>query len=251
MSLKTSKVPQIWKSANLLPLPKESPLNSCNQLRPISLTDIIMRLFERCVYKTELAPVISHKIGSNQFAYKKDHNSTMALIKCQHTWLKWLDKDAKYVRVLSFDFSKAFDNVPHDLLFKKVKKLPINPYIVNWMISFLENRKQRVVVDGTATNYLNINRGVPQGTVLGPILLSIMVDDIKTADSKNELVKFADDLTLEVPGNVSGDTLQMEFDNVQAWSRENRMPLDIKKTYEMVVRGSRSVTLPDAIPSVE
>ena len=84
MSLKTSKVPQIWKSANLLPLPKESPLNLCNQLRPISLTD-------------ELAPVISHKIGSNQFAYKKDHNSTMALIKCQHTWLKWLGKDAKYV----------------------------------------------------------------------------------------------------------------------------------------------------------
>ena len=129
-----------------------------------------MRLFERCVYKTELAPVISNKIGSNQFAYKKGHNSTMALIKCQHTWLKWLDKDAKYVRVLSFDFSKAFDNVPHDLLFKKVKKLPINPYIVNWVISFLDNRKQRVVVDGTVTNYLNINRGVSQGTVLGPIL---------------------------------------------------------------------------------
>ena len=132
-----------------------------------------MRLFERCVYKTELAPVISHKIGSNQFAYKKGHNSTMALIKCQHTWLKWLDKDAKYVRVLSFDFSKAFDKVPHDLLFKKVKKLRINPYIVNWTISFLENRKQRVVVDGIVTNYLNINRGVPQGTVLGPILFSV------------------------------------------------------------------------------
>ena len=92
--------------AKFITIPKESPLNSCNQLRPISLTDI-MRFFERCVYNTELAPVISHKIGSNQFAYKKDHNSTMALIKCQHTWLKRLDKDAKYVRVLSFDFSKA------------------------------------------------------------------------------------------------------------------------------------------------
>ena len=107
LSLKTSRVPQIWKSANLLPLPKESPLNSCNQLRPISLTDIIMRLFERCVYKTELAPVISHKIGSNQFAYKKGHNSTMALIKCQHAWLKWLDKDAKCVRALFLRFQQS------------------------------------------------------------------------------------------------------------------------------------------------
>ena len=161
----------------------------------------------------------------------------MALIKCQHTWLKWLDKDAKYVRVLSFDFSKAFDHLPHDLLFEKVKKLPNNPYVVNWMISFLGSRRQRVAVDGIVTEYLNINRGVPQETVIGPILFSIMVDDIKTVDSKNELVKFADDLTLGVPGTESGDTSRIEFDYVLAWSEENRMPLNMKKTYEMVVHG--------------
>ena len=103
----------------------------------------------------------------------------MALIKCQHTWLKWLDRDAKCVRVLFFHFSKASDNVPHDLLFKKVKKLPINPYIVNWMISLLGNRKQRAVVDGTVTNYLNINRVVPQGTVLSPILFQLWLTTSK------------------------------------------------------------------------
>ena len=88
--------------------------------------------------------------------------------------------------------------MPHDLLFEKVKKLPINPYVVNWIISFLGNRRQRVVVDGIVTEYLNIiNRGICQGIVIGPILFSIMVDDIKTVDSKNELVKFADNLTWE------------------------------------------------------
>ena len=71
------------------------------------------------------------------------------------------------------------------------------------MIGFLGNRRQRVVVDGIITEYLNINRGVPQGTVIGPILFSTMVDDIKTVDSKNGLVKFADDLTLGVPGTES------------------------------------------------
>ncbi len=218
VSLKTSKVPQKWKSANLLPLPKESPLNSCNQLRPISLTDIIMRLFEKCVYKSEIAPATRNNIGPDQFAYKKGHNSTMALIKSQHQWLEWLDKNANYVRVLSFDFSKAFDSVPHDLLFEKVKKLPINPYVVNWLISFLENRIQRVMVDGIATEYLHINRGVPQGTVLGPVLFSIMVDDIKTADPSNALVKFADDLTLGVPGNESGDTSRSEAACLQDWA---------------------------------
>ena len=251
MSLKTSKVPQKWKSANLLPLPKESPLNSCNQLRPISLTDIIMRLFEKCVYKSEIAPATRNNIGPDQFAYKKGHNSTMALIKSQHQWLEWLDKNANYVRVLSFDFSKAFDSVPHDLLFEKVKKLPINPYVVNWLISFLENRIQRVMVDGIATEYLYINRGVPQGTVLGPVLFSIMVDDIKTADPSNALVKFADDLTLGVPGNESGDTSRSEAACLQDWAEENRMPLNLEKTYEMVVRRHTSVVLPEHIPSIK
>ena len=86
-SLMTGIVPNIWKKANVLPLPKESPLKTCNQLRPISLTAIIMRLFERCVHKTELSHV-SEFIGQDQFAYKKGHNSTMALIKCHYTWLK-------------------------------------------------------------------------------------------------------------------------------------------------------------------
>ncbi len=138
-----------------------------------------MRLFEKCVYKSEIAPATRNNIGPDQFAYKKGHNSTMALIKSQHQWLEWMDKNANYVRVLSFDF-QAFDSVPHDLLFEKVKKLLINPYVVNWLISFLENRIQRVMVDGITTEYLYINRGVPQGTVLGPVLFSIMVDDIKT-----------------------------------------------------------------------
>ena len=70
------------------------------------------------------------------------------------------------------------------------------PWERGWTINFLTNRQQRVVVDGIVTNYLDINRGVPQGTVLGPILFSIMVNDIKPIDHQNELIKFADDMTL-------------------------------------------------------
>ena len=168
-----------------------------------------MRLFERCVYKNEIVDVICDSIDSDQYAYKVGHNSTMALIKCQHTWLKRLDKDAKYVRILSFDFSKAFDSVPHDILFKKVKRLPFNPYITNWMINFLKDRKQKVTVDGITTEFLRINRGVPQGTVLGPILFSIMVNDIKSTNPINELCKFADDITVEVPGYDSSRIMRV------------------------------------------
>ena len=106
-SLKVGKVPEVWKRANIVPIPKENVINSSSELRPISLTDIIMRLFERCIYKNEIADVIYYSIDSDQYAYKVGHNSTMALIKCQHTWLKGLDNGAKYVRVLYYHLTLA------------------------------------------------------------------------------------------------------------------------------------------------
>jgi hypothetical protein len=130
-SIKLGIVPDSWKLANLLPVPKESPLTESNQLRPISLTNIIVCLFERAIYTTEL-------VG---------YSSTMALIKAQHTWMEWLDGNASMVRVFSFDFSKAFDTVPHEILCNKLKKLPISPYITNWIINFLTNRYQRAGAD--------------------------------------------------------------------------------------------------------
>ena len=98
-SLQQHKVPSSWKMAYVKPLPKESPLTGCNQLRPISLTVVIMRLFDRLVYRYELSSICNDYIGLDQFAYRKGHNSTMALIKCQHTWLKWLDGNDDFVRI--------------------------------------------------------------------------------------------------------------------------------------------------------
>ena len=108
-SLQNGVIPDLWKLANLLPIPKVSPLTECSQLRPISITNIIMRLFERIIYINGLSQVMENKIHKDQFAYRKNHSSTTALIKAQHTWLEWLDCGAKMVRVFSFDFKKAFD----------------------------------------------------------------------------------------------------------------------------------------------
>ena len=88
-----------------------------------------------------------------------------------------------------------------------MKATDLNPYIIKWIINFLSNRKQRVVVDGIETEYVHINRGVPQGTVLGPFLFSLMVNDIKPKDPENNmLVKFADDMTVSAPVKTTGDT---------------------------------------------
>ena len=100
-SLRQHKVPSSWKMADIKPLPKESPLTSCTQLWAI-----IMRLFEQLVYRFELSSICNEYIDLDQFAYHEGHNSTMALIKCQHTWLKWLDGNANFVRIFSFDLGR-------------------------------------------------------------------------------------------------------------------------------------------------
>ena len=252
-SLEEQYVPQLWKLANIRPAPKESPISECNQLRPISLTNIIMRIFERIVYKQELSKALKTFVGRDQFAYKECHNTTMALIKCQHNWLKWLDKDMDFVRIFSFDFSKAFDSVSHQILCNKLKTLNINPFVTNWIISFLTDRKQRVIVDDIHTKMVSINRGVPQGTVLGPVLFSIMVNDITAVyPDRNLLIKFADDIILSIPIQAnSPDPAPEEVDNIKQWSIVNRMSLNLTKTWETVMKGKTRKQIPEKIPEIE
>ena len=215
-SLQEQFVLRHWKPANVTPIPKESPLTSCNQLRPISLTNIITRLFEKLILKFKLFDVLKSLIGPDQFAYKEDSNTTMALVKSQHYWLKWMDRNADFVRVLSFDFSKALHTVPLYILTDKLKATDINPYVINWILDFLNQRKQRVVVDGITTEFVDINRGVPQGTVLGPISFSLMVNDIQLVEPRrNLMVKFADDIIISIPvSKDSTDATINEFKSV-------------------------------------
>ena len=189
-----------------------------------------MRILEKIVFKQEIYPQVTKVIDDDQFAYKEETSTTTALNKCQHNWLKWLDDDADYVRVISFDLSKAFDTVPHEIICEKLKATDLNPYIINWIINFLSNRKQRVVVD--ETKYVHINRGVPQGTVLGPFLFSLMVNDIKPKDPENNvLVKFADDMAVGMaPFKTTGNTAFNEVKNISDWANENRMVLNFSKT---------------------
>ena len=177
----------------------------------------------------------------------------MALVKCQHYWLTWLDGNADFVRVLSFDFSKAFNTVSHYILSDKLKATDINSYVINWILAFLSQRKQRVVVDGITTEFIDINRGVPQGTVLGPILFSLMVNDLQLADPKrNLMVKFAEDITISIPvSKDSTDVTINEVNSMKHWAASNRMTLNLSKTWEILIQGKTTKPNPQPVPGIE
>ena len=152
----------------------------------------------------------------------------------------------------SFDFSKAFDSVPHAIVCNKLMSFNINPYVINWIVSFLSSRKQRVVVDGFVNEFVSINRGVPQGTVLGPILFPIMVNDIRPVyPERTLLLKYADDLTLSVPVSVHQDHSLIGVNSIQNWAARNRMKLNFTKTWVMVVHGRISKPLPPLVQGIE
>ncbi len=145
----------------------------------------------------------------------------------------------------SFDLSKACDSVPHNILCEKLKKTNLNPYIINWILNFLANRKQRVAVDGIVKDFLDINGGVLQGTVIGPFLFSVMVNDINLEDPEsNLLIKFADDLTIRAPVKTTGDSVVGEVRNI-------KLLINMSKTWEMIVRGRTMKPLPLEMDGIE
>ena len=149
------------------------------------------------------------------------------------------------MRIFSFDFSKAFDSVSHRILVSLGMWILI-PYILNWLISFISNRKQRVVVDNIITEYINITRGVPQGTVLGPILFSLTINDIKPVSPSSLLVKFADDITVSIPVRAEDSNIaESEVCSIMEWAEKNQMTLNLNKTWEMILK-SGSLKVPPA-----
>ena len=177
-------------------------------------------------------------MSPTQFAYREGGSCIDALLTMQHEILKSLDqKGRNAVRVLAMDFSKAFDTVKHDLLFSKLKLLPLNPYIFNWYFSFLTDRRQQVVCNSITCDWISVNKGTTQGSVSGPYLFHIFKNDLQTDPESNSLLfKYADDSTLIIPVWKEGDsnTAIHVVNNFIEWSINKKC--NFSKCKEMVFR---------------
>ena len=237
LSLGSQTWPKAWKKANINPLPKiDIPVN-CADFRGINITPVIARVFERTVYQIFNKDYLESYLSPTQFAYRSGGSCINALIKMQHNFLKALDNRSNTaVRLFSMDFSKAFDNFKHNLLVEKLKKSPLNRYLVNWYISFLGERMQRVVCNHVVCEWKDVNKGTTQGSVSGPYLFNVL-NDLEITGDNIDLNKYADDSTLQITVSKDcTDNTQNALRLFMDWITLNQMKCNTSKCKELVLK---------------
>lgn len=168
-------VPEDWKNANVTAIHKKSDKHIADNYRPISLTSVICKLMESITSDALVCHMKSNNLFTNkQFGFLKGRSATLQLLNVLDDWTKLLDAGIS-IDVVYTDFQKAFDTVPHQRLMMKLNSYGIHSKVLTWIRSFLTGRKQRVVITGYESMWTSVISGVPQGSVLGPILFLIYI----------------------------------------------------------------------------
>ena len=203
-----------------------------SDFRPISLTPILCKILERLVVKRWILPKLGTKVDLSQFAYipRNGSGATSAPTLMQHKILKFLDVSSGCVRILSIDFAKAFDKVSHCGILRAVERFGLPREAVFWIASFLSERYQRVCVGNHVSRWHCVPSGVPQGSVIGPLLFCLFVADLSSICDNSVTFKYADDVTIVhfVRKNCD-DRLQEELNNVLTWSSSRHLPVNESK----------------------
>jgi hypothetical protein len=218
-SLEAGQLPQIWKEATVTPLHKKGSKKTPGNYRPISLTSVVGKLLESLVRDQ----IVKHMTDNNLFTedqhgFVPGRSCVTQLLVVLDTWTRWLDEGVP-IDTAYLDFSKAFDSVPHERLLRKVEAHGIRGETLQWLRNFLSGRKQRVQVNGKMSDWNPVTSGIPQGSVLGPTLFVIFINDLPLAVSGHTKI-FADDTKLYHQVNsVQGVTsMQEDLDSLINWS---------------------------------
>ena len=235
------------ENGQLTPIPKISPVSEVNKhLRPISLTPVLSKIAEDFVLDQHLKPEILEIIDPQQFGKIPKSCTTYTLISVLHNLYSATDGTGALVRMVFFDFTKAFDLIDHHILVKKIHNLDLPPGIVGWLTSFLTNRQQRVKLPNNIfSDWAKVPAGIPQGTKLGPWFFALMINDI---DIDAPLWKYVDDSSiLEIVPKHSSSNLQSLVDSFEIQCSANKFVLNRDKCKELRVDFSKSTANPDSV----
>jgi len=232
-SYQTGEVPTDWRRANVSPIFKKGSKSAVGNYRPVSLTSIICKIMES-ILKDGIMDhlVINSLILSTQHGFMKNRSTLTNLLEYLNILTKLVD-DGHCIDMIYLDFAKAFDKVPTQRLLAKMKSNGIKGKTLQWVHSWLTGREQRVVLLGEASAWSWVLSGVPQGSVLGPILFIIFINDLDLAVKTlgGILSKFADDSKAGrvVKLDADRDTLQKDLDSLMEWAETWQMTFNADK----------------------
>ncbi|TWW54867.1 hypothetical protein D4764_0229500 [Takifugu flavidus] len=233
-SLHLQRIPVLWKTSCLVPVPKKTHPVAPSDYRPIALTSHIMKVMEQLVL-SHLRPLVSPQ-DPLQFAYQPKVGVDDAVIYLLQRAYSSLDRLNTTVRVMFFDFSSAFNTIQPRLLRAKLEKMQMDAPLVSWIEDDLTGRPQFVRLRSCVSDPLMSNTGAPQGTVLSPFLFTTYTADFQYHSETCHLQKYSDDTVIVgCVENGQEDEYRDLVESFVRWSRENLLQLNVTKTKEMVV----------------
>uniref|UniRef100_A0A3P8QH73 Reverse transcriptase domain-containing protein n=1 Tax=Astatotilapia calliptera TaxID=8154 RepID=A0A3P8QH73_ASTCA len=225
-----------FKESIIVPVPKKPHPASLNDYRPVALTSVVMKCFERLV-RDFIISSLPDTLDPLQFAYRPNRSTDDAISHLLHTSLTHLDtRRGNYVKMLFIDYSSAFNTIIPSTLTTKLEHLGLSSSMCQWISNFLTGRPQAVRMGGHVSASTTLSTGAPQGCVLSPLLYSLYTYDCVATTSSTTIIKFADDTVVVGLISDNNETAYLkEIRNLENWCQRNNLLLNVSKTKELIV----------------
>ena len=237
LSISQGQVPDVMKISKIVPIFKKGNREELNNYRPISLLPNISKILEKIIYSRVIDFLNRNDILSKyQFGFRKKHSTAHAILSFTEKVSRAIDK-FQHTAGIFLDLSKAFDMINHDMLLYKLNHYGIRGKALEWFRSYLKDRKQFVCINNEKSSLRSVDCGVPQGSILGPLLFIIYINDFPKSSNVLSFILFADDSNLffsHSNPHTLVDVMNIELNKIMQWLRANRLSLNLQKTNVML-----------------